>query len=703
MVCHRDIANEMADRRSGVGTVVPERDLPEIGKFRGVASCNSFSPPEDNVDSYTSRTMATILLRPGNANEPPLFPVGGDGAITNRANDKSFGTWPFMFTAEIPCELLDHDDAALVSFGVASENFKCNYYPGVNHRDASFPKETDAAVAGAFIRRHIRDGEKEWAISAGVSLGDTNPFDPHSGWQETIRMSKEKWESEVFRTMQHQGNGSATEASSDTITVGCGLAHGRFFVVLPGGAYTFPQKWSDEQAGLAPGLFDLNNPKTFKLFGPKRTPSQLMLSVRCSPNATDALRKMTIRLSVRRVHLSRLESLPTKCDGVSDPWTESFSPIVDLSLAHAQFRGIVPSQAVFSSCKIVLTGQHTTPSVVCKEEGMDRGHIIHMSTGCYQNIDTYSPLNSWSTSLRGLSLPDDIVGDHQRRDDSEAGMSGGAQANSTTSRITYPSIECVYTDKDAAAVLPTMGTFIVPTCVISANQDAQYCQFDIDLSGNQWSPGLLAFGLISLDDYFSLKPRDTSQKPRQWTTERLLQQLCNRDAFPIKLLNPGNSREHTSMGFHSDDGSFVTNCFTVTNKDSGSIHKIEGLKWWEFGNPVVQETTGADTRQYSLGVGFDGFSVFIVHPNGKKIRFESFMATDSWKNGSAFVPILMVADCNQKCLVDEIDPLDVDPLSVVMSLSITASMDGKLKRILQESTAVTASAPAEQKSSKVKK
>jgi hypothetical protein len=144
------------------------------------------------------------------------------------------------------------------------------------------------------------------------------------------------------------------------------------------------------------------------------------------------------------------------------------------------------------------------------------------------------------------------------------------------------------------------------------------------------------------------------------------------------------------MGFHSDDGSFVTNCFTKTSKDCGSIHVIDGLKWWKFGNPIVQEgSTGADPRQYSLGVGFDGSSVFIVHPNGKKIRLESFMVTDSWKNGSAFVPILMVADCNANCSVDGIEPPEVTPLSVVMSLSITASLDERLQRILRESTDVT--------------
>ena len=266
--------------------------------------------------------------------------------------------------------------------------------------------------------------------------------------------------------------------------------------------------------------------------------------------------------------------------------------------------------------------------------------------------------------------------------------SGGAEAKSTGTRITYPNIECVYTDKNTAAFAPAKATFIVPTCVISANRDAQYCQFDIDLSGNQWSPGLLAFGLISLDDYFSFKPRDTSQKPKQWTHERLLEQLSDRNAFPIKLLDPGNSPEHTSMGFHSDDGSFVTNCFTKQNKDCGSIHTIAGLKWWELGHPMMQDPVGDETRQYSLGVGFDGSSVFIVHPNGQKIRFESFMITESWKNGTAFVPMLMVANCHadwDKLFADGRDPPVVDPLSVVMSLSITASMDEKLQLILQSS------------------
>eukprot|EP00946_MAST-07B_sp_MAST-7B-sp1_P002687 g2687.t1 len=215
-VCHRDIVNEMASRRNNDSTraALPEAELKEVGAFRGVASCNSFPIPDQNDDPFTSKTMATILLRPGSLSEPPLFPVD-DGA---EERNKPFGTDAFIFTAEIPQRLLEHDDNALVSFGVVSENFKCNFFPGANDANSSFPKDTSAAAVGAYIRRHTQDGKEEWIVSAGVS-GGTGHQSNLTDRLNILRLSKESWKSDISRVVR--GHLVSTRHKQvDRITVG---------------------------------------------------------------------------------------------------------------------------------------------------------------------------------------------------------------------------------------------------------------------------------------------------------------------------------------------------------------------------------------------------------------------------------------------------------------------------------------------------
>ena len=66
------------------------------------------------------------------------------------------------------------------------------------------------------------------------------------------------------------------------------------------------------------------------------------------------------------------------------------------------------------------------------------------------------------------------------------------------------------------------------------------------------------------------------------------------------------------------------------------------------------------------------------------------MVTDSWKNGSAFVPILMVDECQSYWDMPPMhttEPATSDSLGVVMRLKISASIDKNLQEIFESSTA----------------
>ena len=645
-VSHRDMVNEMYARINDK-PVLPEKDLPDVGPFRGVASCNSFPLPQDAVDNFHSKTMATILLRPGPQNELPLFPRDIDIA-------ESTANYSFLFTAEIPCEILDHDDNAMVSFGVGSGNFKCNFYPGT-HLGNSFPHDTCAVVAGASIRRYTRDSRKTWEIKSGISIKDP----------ETIQ-----WDEHQYR---HAMNLAAEGDKSSpphlkTFKVGCGVLNRRFFIILPDGAYTFPPIW--DQDHLAPGMFDLDCPRGFKLLKQEHIPSQLILSIRCHPDFCENAQNMNIKLAMHRLRSHRLKSILEASNDVYDPWRSSLSPIVDMTILDRKFQ-VVRSQTMFSSSRIEFTGPLATPRVIFTKE--NKGHVIHVSTGSQDTENIQGPSSCWATSLKGLASLNSSG--HQMKNDGEVKQ---------TEAPSFPNLEHVYNDNSVDPSLAKNISFVVPTCTMSADDNAQYCEFNIDLSRRHWRPEFVAYGLISLSDYFSFKPRSTDEKADEWDHLKLLENLSNREDFPIKLLNPGNSSGHASLGFHSDDASFVTNCCTAERKVGGSIHRVPSLAWLAQGRAIGKSID--KNGVFTCGVGFDGANVFIIHPNGAKLCVESFMAMDSWKSGSTFVPILMLGNC--KGGSDDVQNFSlntpcIDGSDSLLSVEITASIDQRLKEILK--------------------
>ena len=73
-----------------------------------------------------------------------------------------------------------------------------------------------------------------------------------------------------------------------------------------------------------------------------------------------------------------------------------------------------------------------------------------------------------------------------------------------------------------------------------------------------------------------------------------------------------------------------------------------------------------------IAVGFDGASMYFVHPNGRRRLCPSFVdesLTDSWSNGAAFVPILQLEDW----------PQDGNPDAREATTTVTASVDPRFR------------------------
>ena len=219
------------------------------------------------------------------------------------------------------------------------------------------------------------------------------------------------------------------------------------------------------------------------------------------------------------------------------------------------------------------------------------------------------------------------------------------------------------------------ASVVVPTCVISSDRNPQHCEFELDIPGDaDRSPGFIAVGLIRLDDYLQSARSDPSKAPKVWTPTDLYDKFVKapfgETSKPTGVVfNPGNSEGSAdSFGFHSDDGGVIA----ATRGSEKQVHIFSDLVWWSNGERVSKIGDGP----IKIAVGFDGASLYFVHPEGRRLcpSFIDASLSESWSLGAAFVPIILLDDWKTSA------EHSVDESRREATVTITASVDERLSR-----------------------
>ena len=107
------------------------------------------------------------------------------------------------------------------------------------------------------------------------------------------------------------------------------------------------------------------------------------------------------------------------------------------------------------------------------------------------------------------------------------------------------------------------------------------------------------------------------------------------------------------------------------------MHIFSDLVWWSNGERVSKIGDGP----IKIAVGFDGASLYFVHPEGRRLcpSFIDASLSESWSLGAAFVPIILLDDWKTSA------EHSVDESRREATVTITASVDERLSRKIKSS------------------
>jgi hypothetical protein len=458
------------------------------------------------------------------------------------------------------------------------------------------------------------------SIGGYVYCEGTSESDPRLSVSASVcRSGGRRWDADG----QHMSH-SIKDTEADFITVGFGFANNRFFLLLPdGGFWTLPGNWkSSGDRNFVPSFFDTSSAWD------KSAGCRLALVVRVGDESMSDLK---VDMSIRR--LAALEKIMPgdSTDGISDEEIVK-RPLLNLTPIEAGFSDFsAPSEGVNppSLLKITLGGVSLAPQR-SQPPCLEDSHVVHVASG---------KQSSGRTEMVWSIKPGEPI------------KKGDAGASAACASI------------------------VVPTCVISSDRNPQHCEFELDIPGTAaQAPDFIAVGLIRLDDYLQSARSDPSRAPKIWTPNDLYKEFVKapfgETSKPTGVVfSPGNSEGSAdSFGFHSDDGGAIA----ATRDNKKQVHNFADLIWWSDGTKDTKVGDGP----IKIAVGFDGASLYFVHPDGRRLcpSFIDASLSESWSLGAAFVPIILL-DCWKTSAKD-----DVDESRRKATVTITASVDERLSR-----------------------
>ena len=221
--------------------------------------------------------------------------------------------------------------------------------------------------------------------------------------------------------------------------------------------------------------------------------------------------------------------------------------------------------------------------------------------------------------------------------------------------------------------------------MISSDRNPQHCEFELVIPSDNAAraPDFIAVGLIQLDDYLKSERRNPTKAPKIWNPNELystfMEALLGETRRPTGVVfSPGNSEGSAdSFGFHSDDGGVIA----ATRENKKQVHYFKELVWWCDGKLDEKFKSNFGDGPIKIAVGFDGASLYFIHPDGRRLcpSFIDASLSESWSLGAAFVPIILLDGWQTN------SDHGVDESLREATITITASVDQRLSaKILEQ-------------------
>ena len=433
---------------------------------------------------------------------------------------------------------------------------------------------------------------------------------------------------------------SIKDTDGDRITVGFGFANNRFFLVLPdGGFWTLPGNWkSSGDRNFVPSFFDTSSAWDVS------AGCRLALVIRVGD---ESMSDVKVDMSIRRLDPLEMVTPENSEDGINEEMILK-RPLVNLTTIEEGFSDFsAPNTGVNlpSSMKITLRGVSLAPQR-SQSPASEGSHVVHVASG---------KDSSEKTDMVWSIKPGEPI------------------------------------DRTHAETSAACASIVVPTCVISSDRNPQHCEFELVIPSDNAAraPDFIAVGLIQLDDYLwnlrrnSSQRRDPTKAPKIWNPNELYSMFMKASLGETRrptgvVFSPGNSEGSAdSFGFHSDDGGVIA----ATRENKKQVHNFKELVWWCDGKLEEKFKSNSGDGPIKIAVGFDGASLYFIHPDGRRLcpSFIDASLSESWSLGAAFVPIILL-DCWQTN-----SEHGVDESLRGATITITASVDKRLSaKILEQ-------------------